>query len=344
MQHLVFRKKGVLEWEEVPSPKITGKNQALVRPIAIARCDLDIGIVTGRTLFRPPFPLGHEFVGEIISVSDDLSDRFTTKQRVAVSFQISCGTCPSCLAADSKSCTTLPPVTSFGMAPGAQIYGGAVAESVLVPYASQMLLPIKESTNPVAVASLSDNIAEAWKLAGKYLETRPDSKVLVVGGQAASIGLYTALLAHRMGRGTVVYWDTDKARIDLASSLGIPCEYMETYPKSAGKFDLVCECASTKEGWDMAMRSIAPNGVFTSASIFWTNKWEIPYLELYNAGAKLHITRVDSREYMTKILSLVESGIYDPGPIVTKVASFSDAKDAWIEPSTKLVITQSAIN
>ncbi|HMZ36448.1 MAG TPA: alcohol dehydrogenase catalytic domain-containing protein, partial [Leptospiraceae bacterium] len=68
MKRLVFQKKGIIDWEECPAPVITGPNQAIVRPLAIARCDLDIPIVLGQTLFRPPFAIGHEFVGSIESV------------------------------------------------------------------------------------------------------------------------------------------------------------------------------------------------------------------------------------------------------------------------------------
>jgi len=150
--------------------------------------------------------------------------------------------------------------------------------------------------------------------------------------------LYTALLAKVYGSGDVCYVDTDRNRIDMATKLGIPSEYLESFPKNFGKFDLVCEACGIKEGWDMGLRSLKPNGIFSSASIFWSNRWEIPYLELYNGGAHIHITRVDSREYMEKMLALIESGLYDPGPIVTQVANFSDAKEAWMTPSTKLVV------
>ncbi|KPA26392.1 Alcohol dehydrogenase, catalytic domain protein, GroES-like family [Leptospira interrogans] len=63
MKRIVFKKKHILEWENVPEPKIQGINQAIVKPIAVSRCDLDLPIVNGYTLFRPGIPIGHEFVG-----------------------------------------------------------------------------------------------------------------------------------------------------------------------------------------------------------------------------------------------------------------------------------------
>jgi len=51
VQQLTFVRRGRLEWREVPDPKLEGPVEALVRPLAVARCDLDIGlpfVVTNR--------------------------------------------------------------------------------------------------------------------------------------------------------------------------------------------------------------------------------------------------------------------------------------------------------
>jgi hypothetical protein len=41
MQQLYFVKKETLEWREVKDPKIEDDFQAIVRPFAVAKCDLD---------------------------------------------------------------------------------------------------------------------------------------------------------------------------------------------------------------------------------------------------------------------------------------------------------------
>lgn len=60
MKQLWFTGKNKLEWREVADPKIVHPHEAIVRPLAIARCDLDLPIIRGETLFRPsalPCPL-----------------------------------------------------------------------------------------------------------------------------------------------------------------------------------------------------------------------------------------------------------------------------------------------
>lgn len=340
MQRLLFRKKGILEWEEVETPTITGENQALVEPIAIARCDLDLPIVRGETLFRAPFPVGHEFVGRIKKVSDDLEGVFKIGTTVAIPFQISCGTCPTCLSHHNNSCETVPYTSAYGMPPGAHNVGGAISELIKVPYAKQMLFEVNSKIDPVGIASLSDNIAEVWKLAGRFLERKKDPKTLVVGGNAGSIGLYTALYLHQTKKAEVMYVDTDRSRIELASSLGIPVTHFTTFPKPNEKYDLVCDASATKEGWDYATRSLGKNAIFSSASIFWTNRWEIPYLEMYNQGAEIHIGRVESLDSMKALYPEIQKGIFTPEKIVTKTVSFAEAKEAWLEESIKLVVTR----
>ncbi|MCE9599166.1 MAG: alcohol dehydrogenase catalytic domain-containing protein [Spirochaetia bacterium] len=337
MRQLVFVKKHTIEWRDVPDPVLEGKNQAIVRPLAVARCDLDLPIIHGQTLFRPGFALGHEFVGEVVQTSEDVVG-FPPGTKVVVPFQVSCGSCPACARAFSRNCETTGPM-DYGMGPGGKKYGGALAEKVLVPYAQQMLLKLPEGADLVGLASLSDNISEAWKLAGKYLANRLQP-VLVLGGFASSIGLYTASLAKAMGA-EVLYIDNDKERLGIAEKLGVPVEQVETLPKSWDKkFPIVVDANNSEAGFQFCLRSADFGGKVTSASIYWTNRLEFPYMDMYLKGASVDIGRVDSRETMPEILKWVASGKFNPGAIVTKTALLKDAAEAWLEPSIKLVITQ----
>jgi threonine dehydrogenase-like Zn-dependent dehydrogenase len=341
MERLEFVKKNTLEWRDAPSPKITENDQVIVRPLAVSRCDLDLPILRGQTLFRPSFPIGHEFVGEVIETSEDVVNTFPIGQRVAIPFQISCGHCHYCESGKSKSCSSVPHASAFGMGKSGKDFGGAIADAVLVSHAKSMLVKLKSTTDLVSIASISDNLVEAWKLAGIYLNQNQNQTVLVLGGFAASIGLYTAALAKFMGAPEVLYIDSDLKRCQLAERMGIQTEQIAEFPKSfPKKFDIVADATGSKEGWLSGLRSLEVDGIFGSASIFWTNDMPIPYLDLYNMGANIHIGRVRSREWMPEILHLVEERGFDPTPIVTRTAGWKDAKDAYMEEETKLVIVR----
>lgn len=339
MQQLTFIKKGTLEWREVPSPKIQQANQAIVKPLAVSRCDLDLPVLRGQTLFRPPFPIGHEFVGEIVEIADDLQESFTIGDRVAVPFQISCGTCPVCQTKHSQSCTTVPPGSNYGLGKAAKDFGGAMSDLLLVPYAKEMIIPISKELDPVAIASLSDNIVEAWKLVGQFLEKDPNQSVLIVGGFASSIGLYTALLAKSMSKNEVLYVDFRDDILKLAESWGIKVEKVENFPRSHSKrFDIVADANGTKEGWLYGLRSANFDGIFGTAAIFWTQEMPVPYLDLYNSGIQINIGRVRSREWMPKILNLIDQRLYDPGLVVSRTVSWKEAPEAFLEEELKLVV------
>jgi alcohol dehydrogenase len=92
MRQLTFQGAGKLDWLEVPEPTLTGSADALVRPVAVATCDLDTPIVRGETPFQGPLPLGHECVAEVVDVADGVKG-IQPGALVSVPFQISCGDC-----------------------------------------------------------------------------------------------------------------------------------------------------------------------------------------------------------------------------------------------------------
>lgn len=93
MKQLVFAEPGKLEWQAAPDP-VPGPGQAVVRPLAVSRCDLDIAMATFG-IFPGPFPVGHEIAAEVLDVGSQVT-RIKPGQRVAVPFQVSCGTCTPC--------------------------------------------------------------------------------------------------------------------------------------------------------------------------------------------------------------------------------------------------------
>ena len=42
MRQLTYIEKDRLEWREAPEPRIEAEGEALVRPVAVATCDLDL--------------------------------------------------------------------------------------------------------------------------------------------------------------------------------------------------------------------------------------------------------------------------------------------------------------
>ena len=69
MQALTWTGDG-LEVRDAEAPAMQGDGEALVRPVAVATCDLDFAMVVGETPFPAPIALGHECVAEVVEVGD----------------------------------------------------------------------------------------------------------------------------------------------------------------------------------------------------------------------------------------------------------------------------------
>jgi len=163
MQQLMFEEAGSYAWREAAEPEIQSPDQAIVRPLLVACCDLDVAVAQGRLPLPPGHAVGHEGIGEVIAVGAAVQG-VAPGDRVVIPFQISCGQCRECRRGVTGSCGALPLMAMYGMAPLAGLDGGGfMADLVHVPYADAMLVPIPRGADLVGIASLSDNIVDGWR-------------------------------------------------------------------------------------------------------------------------------------------------------------------------------------
>src|SRR5215472_15145684 len=163
MRQLVLTASREVRWAEMPAPELRDASDALVRPIAVALCDLDQLFVSGQMPAGGPVPLVHEFVAEVVRIGAAVSSA-RPGDRVIVPFQISCGQCPRCRAGSTGNCQQVPPRSMFGFAAAVGgDWGGALCDLVRVPFADQMLVHVPDGIEPAAIASAGDNLPDAWR-------------------------------------------------------------------------------------------------------------------------------------------------------------------------------------
>src|SRR5262245_53978818 len=223
MRQLTFVEADRVESHEVDEPGLTGADGAIVRPLAVARCDLDRPMAV-RGPFPGPFALGHEAAAEIVSVGDGVRRR-RVGERVAVPYQVSCGACPACSAGRFGGCEThraaVGAAFGFGSAGGG--HGGAMADLLAVPAADHLLMRLPDGLDPIAACTLPDNVVDGYRTVGPYVADYPGADVLVVGGAAPSVGLYAVAAAAALGL-PVRYVDDDSERCAAAERLGAAVE------------------------------------------------------------------------------------------------------------------------
>jgi threonine dehydrogenase-like Zn-dependent dehydrogenase len=350
MQELTFVKPGEVEWREAPPPRLKSQAEVLVKPLAVATCDLDAAIVRGRAPFLGPFPLGHEFVAEVVDVGEQVHG-VEAGQRYAVPFQICCGVCANCLAGLTDTCLSAPPRAMYGLGPVGGDWGGALSDLVRVPFPDFMLVPIPNGVDPLAVAAVGDNIPDAWRAVAPLLKASPGAEVLVVGGEGAvSIGMYACQLAQALGASRVDFIDHDPEHLELARALGAnaieatgeeqPGPYLARFPRRLGPYPITLDTSAHPDGLALAARSTAPGGTCTAVGIFYEEYTRMPLLEMYSAGVTFHHGRVAARAVMPKVLDLIAEGRFDPTLVTTRQVGWEQAAEAMAEAPLKLVITR----
>ncbi len=319
----------------MPALALQGDGEAIVRPLVVATCDLDIAVMSGRAPYRGPFGMGHEGVAEVVDVGDGVTSGLEPGQRVTVAFQIFCGDCGACRAGRTASCETTPPMAMYGLPIGSD-WGGFLSDAVRVPYADAMLFPLPDSVDTQAAASASDNMPDAWRTVGPPLREHPGAAVLIAGG-AGSIAIYAAGMALALGAERVVYADTDPKRRALAESLG--AEVVDGYPERLGPFAVTVDSSATREGLGLALRSTAPDGICTSTGIYFEAETPVPLLEMYTKGITFTTGRVHAGPAIPEVIGLIEGGL-EPERVTNRVATWDEAPEALVSERGKLVITR----
>lgn len=315
-------KKNRLEWWEVADPELQSADDAIVRPVAAARCDGDkvflfhdvtalmrVGVALhyldpvttdalGAEPFRAPIAVGHECVAEVISCGDDVTG-VGPGDLVVVPWAVSCGACACCAAGLTSRCERAGDsyLSGYGFGPRMGPWGGMVSDLVRVPFADAMLVLIPDGVSPMAAASASDNIPDAWRTVAPFLERQPGAPVLVVGGGAESIGLYAAAIAVALGSSEVHYLDSADTRLDIAAAIGahptkIPGKgrgawFRRSAPRRNGHFPITVDAGAHPDGLRFAIRSLAPGGLCTSVGYYFPRGTSIPLMQMYTNSSTL---------------------------------------------------------
>ncbi|GAA3241577.1 alcohol dehydrogenase catalytic domain-containing protein [Actinocorallia longicatena] len=330
---------GALRWEEAPDPELTGAGQAIVRPVAVATCDIDPAVLRGAFPLAGPYAFGHEGVAEVVATGPGVTG-CAPGDLVIVPFQISCGRCAPCSRGRTGNCAEHPRLSTYGLGPlGGLAWGGLWADLALVPHADAMLVPLPGGVDPVAVASASDNIPDAYRTVAGPLADEPGAEVLVVGGGGSpSIGLYAAGLAVSLGSARVVYLDHEPSRLAVAEALG--AEPVESpYRGRHGTFPVTVDASGDHEGVRLALRSTAYDGVCTVATVYFEDP-PLPLFGMYTRCCTLRTGRAHVRPDIPAVLDLVASGRFDPRPVTSDVVPWEDAPEVLAAGPLKLVASR----
>ena len=306
-----------------------------MRPLAVATCDLDLLIVRGMIPFEEPFPIGHECVAEVTEVGDAV-EGFSPGDIVSVPFQISCGECDRCRRGNTGNCERVERMAMYGLPMGTN-YGGFLSDSARVPFADAMLVGVPDGIEPEAVASLSDNIPDAWRTVGpaaRRAPRRPGPDLR----RRRSIALYATGIALALGAERVDFAGGNSYIRKKAEEIGATM-LDEEFPKRLGPYPITVDASADPDGLHCALRSTDGDGICTSIGIYFEDV-SLPLLEMYTKNTRFDTGRCHARPAMEPLLDLVRSGKFAPEQVTAETASWDDAAEAVAGHRGKLVISR----
>lgn len=237
MKALVKRHSQPGLWlEDVPVPEY-GINDVLIRVDRTGICGTDLHIYKwdawAQKTIPVPMVVGHEFVGEIVAVGDNVHD-FFPGEIVSGEGHVVCGRCRNCLAGRRHLCKDTQGVGVNRP--------GAFAEYLVLPMSN--VWHHKSDINR-DVASIFDPFGNAVHTALSFDLLGED--VLITG--AGPIGIMAAAIARHAGARHVVITDVNPFRLDLARKMGAT---VAVDPRSQSLSD-VQKQLDMREGFDVGL-------------------------------------------------------------------------------------------
>jgi len=334
MRATVFHGPGDIRVDEVPRPH-AGAGEAVIRVTTTTICGTDVHIVKGEYPVRPGLVIGHEPVGVIEELGPGVTG-YEIGQRVLVGAITPCGQCRACLSGHLSQCGQGGGYEALGGWRFGNTIDGAQAEYLLVPSAQANLAPIPDGVSDEQVVLLADIASTGFGGAESGGVRIGDAVVVFALGP---IGLCAVAGARLMGAALIIGIDSDPVRLEMAKRMGadIVLDFSqvdvvaEVKRLTGGGADVTIEALGTQGTFENALRCLRPGGTLSSLGVY-SGKLEMPY-DAFAAGLGDHriVTTLcpGGKERMRRLIATVESGRFDPLPLITHRFALADIVEAY---------------
>jgi threonine 3-dehydrogenase len=325
LKALVKREAGRGLWlEDVAEPE-PGPNDVLIKVKRTAICGTDVHIYKwddwAQRTIKTPMVVGHEFVGEIVAVGDNVND-YKAGMIVSGEGHIVCGRCRNCMAGRRHLC---PHTSGVGVN-----RAGAFAEYIVIPnanvwhHADGIDLDVAAIFDPYGNAT---HTALQWDMIGE--------DVLITG--AGPIGIMAAAISRHVGARHVVITDVNDYRLELALKLGAT----RAVNISREKLSDVQRALGMSEGFDVGLEMSGVPTAFRDMVDNMAHGGKISMLGIPSGELSLDWNKVvfnmltikgiygrEIFETWYKMTVMIQSGL-NLKPVITHRMSYHDFKDGF---------------
>jgi threonine dehydrogenase-like Zn-dependent dehydrogenase len=334
MKATVFHAAKDIRVEEVPRPH-AGVGEAVIRITLTTICGTDLHILRGEYAVKPGLVIGHEPVGVIEELGDGVAG-YKIGDRVLVGAITPCGQCCACLSGQLAQCGHGHGYEAIGGWRFGNTINGAQAEYLLVPYAQANLAKIPDELTDEQVVLLADIASTGFSGAESGEVQLGDSVVVFAQGP---IGLCATAGAKLMGASLIIGVESDPTRTAMARQMGADVVLnqnevdviSEVKRLTDGGADVAIEALGIQETFENSLRCLRPGGTLSSLGVY-SGKLQVPY-DAFAAGIgdyKIVTTLCPGgKERMRRLMNLVQSGRFDPTPLLTHRFSLDQIVEAY---------------
>ena len=320
--------------DEVPEPVLSSGGDAIVRVVAACVCGSDLWPYRGISETSEPHRIGHEFVGIVEAIGDDVA---TVKvgDFVIAPFYDCDNTCANCRNGVSTSC-----LNGGWWGANDRLGGfadGAQGEKVRVPHADGSLVAtptVPDDSQIPGLLTLADVMGTGHHAAVSAGVTA-GSTVVVVGDGA--VGLCAIIAAKRLGASRIVAMSRHADRQAVAREFGatdiVDLRGDEGVAAIKDLFDgigpdFVLECVGTQESMDQAIRSVRPGGMVGYVGVP-NGGAELPIRTLFGNNVGVNGGVASVRGYIDELLPEVLSGAINPGRVFDLQLPLAEVAEAY---------------
>jgi threonine dehydrogenase-like Zn-dependent dehydrogenase len=327
MRGVVAAGHGRVRVDDLPDPELEAATDAIVRVTRSAICGSDLHLVHGKAPLEPGEPIGHEAVGIVERIGDQV-EGVSVGDRVVVSFNAVCGRCRFCRTGQSALCDDLS-IFGYGVFGGGM--PGAQAERLRVPNASVNLLRVPEEVDDDAAVFVGDALASGF-YAASLADAGPDDVVAVLG--SGPVGLCSILGLRVDGGGPVYALDRDRTRLALAEDMGaVPVHVDERNPATAlaeatdGRgADAVIEAVGHPDAFEGAVDVVRRGGTVVVLGVYAHETTELQLGAFWSRALTVRFAGLTPvLPWWGPAMAAVERGDVDPRPIVSHRLPLEDA-------------------
>lgn len=314
------RTKG-MEFIKVPAPRI-GPRDVLIKVASASICGTDVHIHDwtrwAQYRFTPPRIIGHEFVGNVKKIGDEVA-HVKVGDRVSAESHISCGDCYQCRNGYSEVCKNL---RLLGVD-----HDGACAEYLTLP---EHVLWKNDPNIPDEWAAIQEPFGNAIDTV--MSEDVSAKSVLILG--AGPIGLFATGIARASGASLIIVSDPNNYRLAISKKMGahitlnprkqdITPSILEATNNNG--VDVVLEFSGNNQALNQGLKVITPGGRISILGIY-ERRVSID-LNKEVIFKKIRIYGITGRKMFStwyKTSRFLSSGLVDLGPIITHQFSLKD--------------------